>query len=1239
MFLCCWAIHICEVEMFDCRRGLVIILVIGVLSGLFAFGLTFSASSFNSSKLSRNHLIKSKAKLVARSGVEKALQNIISMPMQWRIGPYSSIVEFRQSSNVFASAQVDVRDRSGRLNVNDGIRAGYLELWKNYSPTAMNPYNIYMVPDESAWINLRIRRLLNAFGEVIRREYYDTSLGPFEFLSNDVDDRFFISAYEPKPDVALGDLILSTRPVGGYRSVDSLRDSINSWAVRVGLGLPRGGADWFSEIRDDLTIESYEDESCFRFLTEDRVGTFINYDLQNPEDRSKVHGKDLNGLMPTFEMSFAPHSVAVINLNHASSRVRTATFYAPANVSLPAYTSSSVDRYQESDPRLGSLPNYSHSLLPGIGVGPPVFDPNRLTEEGVGITSGFQYVQKNRLMSLNDARNLSESYGQYTGLTGRWLPSTFEEFREFLKWHHEVYLPDFLGMELERASNDAEGFNDAYDSGEFQQDYLELILPHIFSGIRRLPRWLGAPQSLLSPLYRPVQPDTRPLKASTRGWWSAEDVCIRSTHPKLIFLPSGGYTIKSLGSLNDSPEVTALITSDCDLFQTRVWRSQEQFEQMTQRGAFGTDDDVFVGPEQTSPYGGSVNPSGQFGAVGLLDHPEDPNEEGLGGLTYRLDGQSTDYTDSINPPSDPARDPRIVSPYELNPLFPFFPGLLWNFLQQSQAEVGPNKSIFEGGFTRRALSPFGGYLLNGNTHWTGYNVINSIYWSLSKYPDDDIDIAPLRLTGHQSNNMKEAGERLQTGLAVLWFKMPTTYPYPKTGSSDRAFQCLFNMTVWTPILPVSGMNGVTIFSDYATSDRPVIRPVEIKVGLSWVSEDRTYEIIGRAEQAAAHAFTRTTHGVGFPERSNHALFYNPHKWMTGFQPVFPKNWTQFAAFDDYPVPFVSSLNSNWTSVAQWPFLGIPGLGKSSGGGGSLPPAVKMKHWTADQTRVLERRLRLLPVADNGPGTWHRLAVGWDFNPLKSFSENFWIGLCGPDLEASYTERNDVDYEDKISYTYVPQDAMMSLGTSNVFTVGEAFSRGGEQSVLMSLPLSNWYPAWRANTSIDNLRVKFIDFSKEPGQEIPEWNGRGAKKIDVDPAVRLRMDGEDIRWIMSPGSMLSGDTDMADGKLVSFGVRAYEPVIERPDINWSPKIALNAWEGFPNNAYIISPIGTSPLHGHQIYFDSSDSMPPLKEVSLDVTWKMSDAPTDRNITMAPWVEEVNLVFMPTWAPRFVNWSVD
>lgn len=1259
-------------------------MVIGVLSIMFVLGLMFHAQARATSILSRDHLNKTRVRMHARSGVEQALVALLGTPLSMQGSVHRWTKSFSDQYNPSGTlVDVSAGDASGRININDGIAAGRLELGDLYQSGALNPFveslggggsggeqeeinpdGLVSVPDlklawfgslaeesASAWINLRLRRILNAYGEALRLENHNPSTGIFEFRTFASASRNSAIKYEFL-STALGDMIIQRRPQSGYGFVGDVKPVINEWAKNVGLQLPPGVRDAYEFVKEDFVVKSFEDTSFYRLKDESPFGVFENQDLSKTDDKARVTSVSLTSSYPTMTDLFAPHSVAVINLNHASHRVKTAVFYAPANVSLPTFSAGSRGHSNIGPAGDPPVPEYSHTLNMQIGIGPPVFDPSRMTENGQPGMPGKTYVQPHRLMSLHDAWTLAEAYEEYPVLTANTPPLNFDEFRSFLRWHHSDYLPNVLGSELERASNDSGGFNDAFTEGSFQQDYLELILPHIFSGVRRLPRWLGTPQPLLSPLYKPVQP--HPVAAGERGWRTAEDLCLRIPHPKLRFISSGEYEVSSLARVEQSPEVSARIECRISLYQTRIWRTQDQFEDLTNRAYGATSTTVFVGPELTSPYGGFVTPDRSFGAVGLRDDAKNPAFEMLGGLSYQLDGEEKDYTTAYNPPSDPLSDPRIQYPFEPKPLSTSGSGVtLQTSLTASHPQVGKSSSLFDPPGIARSISPFGGYLLNSNGHgFDGGPVFkNSIYWSLSGDDNDDLVKAPLRLFGHASNNVMEAGQRLQTGLATLWFQMPTGYPYPKGGGTKRGFQCLFNMTVWTPIMPAAGMNAFIPQPDIITSDVPVMRPVEIKVGLSYVSSDGTYEIIGRFEQAASHGIDTSTRGLGFPERMNHLLYHSPYKGIAGKngmfsnRPCYTPKWNYQNEFlSCITVPFVGGVRSNWKFNTSWPFLGIPGLKQlgASVKGGVLPNEVKMEQWTCDQSRVLERRILLKNNPENGPGSWHGLAVGWDLNPLKSFSENFWIGLRNKSSEKSYSEVNDVWSRDTLGFSHVPGNMMLSYGTANVFSIGEAFGRTNETSSIFTAQYEPWYPAWRANTCIDNLRIKFLDYDKDPQTALSAWNGRDSFYVKDVMVDRFIADGRDKRWVLNCGQIATLDPDLAEGRIMAFDARVYSPKIQDTANFWSPKINLVVWEGLPGQGIPVRPSGGAAEEGNSVFYLPDDSEEDLGTLNLDVFWNMSQAPRppqDKNVTMAPWVEEVSVVFLPPGGPSITDWITD
>ena len=632
------------------RRGFVLIIVIAILGVLATVALNFMDIAREQTHLSQDHIFKTKTQLLARSGVEAAVNSSIN---RYLMNP-SSLVEPQESANGVYRRHFDLshelivtwRDPGGALNVNDGIRAGHLELGSSYQANAINPWvedesSGAIVDDVSGLINLRIRRLLNAYGDVHKFiadigmpiwEYASPSSSDpiyreiMTFTSTDAGDKYLpLPALDKDGNVlnqieeiailssGLGDRILALRPERGYRNLKELEPLVDAWADEF---LPLDyfpHRSFYDVVSADLCVRSFEDSKFPRMINE--FGKVIG------GDRSSIYNNDfktayanmvaLDESPPDLSNIWAPHSTALINFNEVSTLARAALLYAPCNVS---YLAEGAGR-DEIPRTLGYGINYGSSPRSFIGVAGPYFSSVQASRE-----NGEPVGQKNRLMSLRDALVVSQGYESWCK-DNAWADS-FDTFSQIVRRLCSWIRADGVDSLPYCQPPERAGFNFSTgfpgESRQFKSTYLEATLPHIFNPIRRLPGYLHAPIALLSP-YTRTQSNFVTNQASFPAYYSlsVEDFVMRTPLPKICFLNSGYIFIASeafteLGGNTQKSKIETTV----EIFSIEHIKSQKEFQSVTDTAS--TDDDVLIGPE---PSG--VVPHHHLGVVGLRDRKED----------------------------------------------------------------------------------------------------------------------------------------------------------------------------------------------------------------------------------------------------------------------------------------------------------------------------------------------------------------------------------------------------------------------------------------------------------------------------------------------------------------------------------------------------------------------------------------------------------------------------------------
>jgi len=536
--------------------------------------------------------------------------------------------------------------------------------------------------DQSALINLRLRRLLNAYGDVWKfqadmervpvwnrnnlpsKTGFATDPGPswgkpFTFTSSGDGIRFFDlpgTDGAGKP-LGLGDAIILQRPATGYRDISKTESIVNEWGVDNLIGVDNSFLNeqtFFEKIRDDLTVTARVDDTFYRMAREFTAG--YSSDFRKPQDNTAA----LTDLYPNYNNLWQKHPVSLINLNRASFPVRSAVFYALVNVGYLQERRETISFLLETLTSSNSTKNNISpfvSTRPTIGVAGPCLED--FDENGYAFDDddpdAVKFAQPFRLMSLRDAMVLSQAYGEAPEL-GLIRPKSFSEFENFLHQLVNDSAADWSIAPLERVPSapTSRGPDGIDYSSVFAQDYLALTLPSALSGTRRLPGWLNAPWALLNPLLQ-----------NTKGLWSAEDFVQKAHLPKITFSPGSLYRIYSRADITLSQEVklTNTIEAEFGLPQTtKKLSSQQDFADAivaaTSIESLRSDPDIVLGPE---PAG--VDPHAVLATVGLRDEMEDPKyDAGQRPHSVAVAFDADLYTENMQSTSLPPRNYSPVDP-------------------------------------------------------------------------------------------------------------------------------------------------------------------------------------------------------------------------------------------------------------------------------------------------------------------------------------------------------------------------------------------------------------------------------------------------------------------------------------------------------------------------------------------------------------------------------------------------
>lgn len=501
------------------KKGFILFVVLAILAALTLVVINLIEIVGHERELSDDYLLKTRSRLMAYSGVEYGLSQLSSKNIRdsYRVtGDYSvGGGTYINNGDCFV---LSTNDSNAKININDGVEAGYLESLEDaqrnvsinwlYDASEVNPWPSAGVTqlainnnlttktvsypagtlDKSGLINLRLRRLLNAYGDVhmaMDKDLISTAAGSlpsgFKLTSSSAGNRG-ISA----PAVeGLGDAIISQRPSTGYAHIYEIKVIVNIWADTV-IDSSYYNAEFdsfFDKIKGDLTVRSYEDTNFNRLRTElaatydatepTNVNTCLSPHMwlyQNSMADPSLSGPGDPKFIPNYLDRFpinltddsgngtldvdgntidednnlwASHSVALINMTAASEAVKAAVFYAPVNVSYlcesavthlgqeATWHTNSTRTRTDPDIRDDTWRTERAIGRSSIGVRGVCFNPDKHYENGFLDAGYISEVQINHFMSLRDALHLAKYY-EWSVWSDTQTPYNFDEFKNLI---------------------------------------------------------------------------------------------------------------------------------------------------------------------------------------------------------------------------------------------------------------------------------------------------------------------------------------------------------------------------------------------------------------------------------------------------------------------------------------------------------------------------------------------------------------------------------------------------------------------------------------------------------------------------------------------------------------------------------------------------------------------------------------------------------------------------------------
>jgi hypothetical protein len=1087
-------------------HGFILIIILGLLGVLAFVSVMFLSQTRQAKILASNQMGRAQAGLFALSGFEKmkakSLNQFGSFVTQDLINDYKE--ENDIDGDGFSDMTFRCEDLNGKININDGIRAGYLELGNSYVANALDPWPSFSV-DVSALINLRIRRLLNAYGDVHRfsdfiyedkitenviKNHYGDALPPNGLTSFSTDEKRGQSM--PKGE-GLGDAILSQRPVGGFRRLEEIEDIVNQWSLRSWGGTPhisqayldrKSFDSFYAFVTPDLTVSSYEDKKLFRLKDETslNLGDYAQSEALGP---GKFFPVGLQKNPPNFSDMWRPHSVALINVNTARKYVLAAVFYAPCNVSYLYESASTVPPYIRRNSNLSNFTmgkSSSQSMLssPNIGIGGPIFKEPFMENGVVGNgTPGLEGGSPYHLMSLRDAMLLADRYFQKRrekyNLENDSPYLHFEGFRSFLKQQKNSL---FGGISFERVLKDPTPPDTipgvvAWDKAFFYSNYIFETLPEILCCVRRLPGYLGAPEPLTSPPFLTVKPHPTAYLSGgdcQEGMIKSEDFVWRFMHPKICFLPQGYYQVRARGFfVSPVGKILAKHTLNVmlSLFETQYYRTQKDFVDITNI-SYSQTKKILIGPSFRS---GPDYPNKYMGFVGMKDFDDDLIQDPL--LTQGLDS-SAQIVMNFDPDDGSGLKNSSVFASAISPedcmndewaknLGPVY----YEPFRNSYME-GSDKAIlgdFSDADAVSDLNPFGGanFLSLGHGEFSAIKFGYSLYFRL--YASIETD--------------EPAAKNLTAGCMVFWFRLPTEYPYTHD---------VYRTDIASPMLTIASKNFshalITLNMwekyetkyDLGTGIVVVTRPVTLTVGLKTrvAGDARPYMLFARYDSGGCPDFDDGGNTLVEYKGDNNALF-----------PLTTAAVYNSGASDQYD--FMGLHLYAPTTPNSYNFL----ASYETGAQDAYLYYRRNSHISAEtQVRISNKSF---------PGSWHRAGVYWNlrFGPsaislsametqAQLYATLFDVynmdetGNMGEKVNQHVAfDPSIVDSYPAVNFSY-PIETVIYKGTRGIMatydslmtlSLGESHARRMfSSSFYTSTNPKQYVPYWRLNSSIDNLRI-------------------------------------------------------------------------------------------------------------------------------------------------------------------------
>lgn len=1194
------------------RRGFILIIVLGLLGLLAVLAVSFSASSRSSRALSSNNRLLAQARLLARSGAEHALRRGVpgNATDLWALARSNTLVIngvlASQSPAFQAGYQAELKDGSGRININDGIAAGRGELGSGYRAGAIDPWPVTgrVTPDASGWINLRIRRLLNAYGDSHKfvgdiglppwTPGSDPNYGtPFMATGTAMGDRF---TPDSENMTGLGDILIANRPDNGYRSLEAVRDMINTW------GSTYLGNDQFFEVAaDDLTTFSWEDREFFRFNREfadwsDDVGSGSVAMKFLDSDPPDLDGDDL----------WIRHPVATINLNASSLHTKASIFASMAQV-----------EYMCEGMVLDDLSSYSMTESPrdSIGRGGVVFGPGRVLENGVDVSS---HSRKNLFLSMYDALVLAQALNWHADING-----PVRDWTDFEKTLADVRA---VKRPYERATSGAGTVFPLFfvaGSLAFDQAYVEKTLPHVLSPHRCLPGWLGAPLATLRPyLQEGLQGDIPDREHALR---SVEDFVYRCHLPKIMFLPGGRQRIVSTGEFGPaSSPVSARISLNVEMFSRRSIRSQQDLQGLTDVSA--TSANVVIGPE---PPG--VDPDECLGVVGLNDQPvasQGPRPKSIS-MSFNGDLQEDGLGLDNYPPTNPALDPFA---YDGNGASP--PPLMATgcsagppvrsdktFYQQSQME-DETHSMFVWGEGATNISPFGGLLFSSIAH--GPRSVNPFADSLYWRPETMLGAVQPGVTTLTSH----PGATFGQGTINFWWRNPSGY------RSNRAVRQMFQLTTW--------QHERAFFT--GPSIKNVTRPYEFLLFLrdGRVRFKHSHDNPGASEFAGGQ---RTVYGREVAMPLLPTPFSNPPAPNPPSQPVsngsllspFILNIFQEVEMTGPPLFGIRMVKvekagpHGWAdrhALKKFDYNGMAGISVSS---------------VSNQDNNVSSESPAHFLINRPPGSWNRFSAGWDLRNYEGRYDNhyFLSDLTAAGTHALLTDKNGGSVLTNLDHMILTFGEQLTGFTTSLLTLNSLGS-GNTPSLAGAEP--DYLPLYRFNSLIDNIDVRFgstggINHASSTGLVNPRrffdtHAPTKTKRYDITLQSEGVVPAVEPRWVIDP--------DIEDKKrILMVGARVYD-VPEVASGHNSPWVELSV----EDPGQVLSAGGSSDPGSTEPYMSTSwsvhEGLQESPTLRLVLTYKATD-PTgslylNDYLCDIPWIKEVFWITAPQ-EPRILDMSFE